>query len=246
MPSPILIRADRKNIAPRVIAAGDPERTEQLASLLKESRIVNTNRGYNTYSGRYNGKSITVATHGIGGPSAAIVFDELHMLGARSIVRLGTAGAMTSQLKRGDLIIPTGAAHPSGSMLSYVSDGVLPCVPDFDLLSRIVAESRIANARYLTGTVFSTDAFYAENPNFVKKWASRGIVGIDMECATLFLLGSLRRFASAAVLIVSDSLVAKDQKEMFGAKELETFVRKAGNIVLNGLTADQRQKLAAE
>ena len=66
----------------------------------------------------------------------SIVFEELVMLGARSMVRLGTAGAMIRGLNRGDFIIPTGAAHPGGSLRSYVPDGILPPVADIGLTSK--------------------------------------------------------------------------------------------------------------
>ncbi|MGA2875290.1 MAG: nucleoside phosphorylase, partial [Nitrososphaerales archaeon] len=74
MPKPILICAKPGDIAIRVITVGDPERATQLAKILTNTRVVNTNRGYITYTGRYNGKQVTIATHGIGGPSASIVF----------------------------------------------------------------------------------------------------------------------------------------------------------------------------
>lgn len=216
---------------------GDPERAKQLASLLKEAKIVSNTRGYLTYTGLYRGERITVATHGIGMPSAAIVFEELRMLGARSIVRLGTAGAMTKNLSRGDFLIPTGAAHSNGSLREYAQDGILPPVPDFRLTSRLMEGCKLSKSKSISGLVYSTDVFYSEDHNFVKNWTSRGIVGVDMECATLFTLGSIKGFKSAALLIISDNLVSRVEKEMFGHEQLRIAVGKAGKIVLDALSA---------
>lgn len=239
MPNPILITANRKDIAARVIVAGDPGRTEQIATLLSDARVVNTNRGYLTYSGHYKDTPITIATHGIGGPSSAIVFEELRILGARSLIRLGTTGAMTSDLKRGEFIVPTGAAHSGGSLTEYVSDGVLPPVPNFALSSKLIEACRHQHAKFMEGLVYSTDAFYGENPDFLKKWASRGVIGVDMECATLFTLGLIKKFNTAALLIVSDNLVVKGEGEMFGSRQLRASVEKAGKLVLKVLSSEE-------
>jgi len=238
MPKPILICAKPRDIAIRVITVGDPERATQLAKILTNTRVVNTNRGYITYTGRYNGKQVTIATHGIGGPSASIVFEELAMLGARSMVRLGTAGAMIRGLNRGDIIIPTGAAHPGGSLRSYVPDGVLPPVADIGLTSKLIAGCKSQHLKFKTGLIFSSEAYYNEDPSFLKKWVPMGVIGVDMECATLFTLGAIRRFMAASLLIVSDNLVVKKEKEMLGLQQLKNTVEKAGKLVLNALTVE--------
>jgi 5'-methylthioadenosine phosphorylase len=238
MPKPILICANRKDVAPRVITVGDPKRTEQLAALLSGAKVVSNSRGYLTCTGHYKDKLITIATHGIGGPSAAIVFEELRMLGAKSVVRLGTSGAMIRSLKRGDFIIPTGAAHAGGSLAEYVSDGVLPPVPNFGLTSRLIEGCVAGHLRFRAGLIFTTDAFYGENQNFLRNWAARGVIGVDMECATLFTLGSIRGFKTASLLIVSDNLAVKKEKEILGAKELKNSVEKAGKLVLAALVAE--------
>src|SRR5438132_12629480 len=104
MPQPVHLLMKQEDVSPAVITAGDPARVKQLANILKDARLVNENRGLLAYTGYYNGKKITVATQGIGGPASAIVFEELLMLGAKTIVRLGTCGAMVPGLNIGDFI----------------------------------------------------------------------------------------------------------------------------------------------
>jgi 5'-methylthioadenosine phosphorylase len=237
MSSPVLIRARRSDIARAVVAVGDPERAEQLSALLKEVRLVNSNRSFLTYTGYYDDKPVTVATHGIGGPSSAIIFEELRMLGARSIVRLGTTGAITRALGVGDFVVPTGAAHAGGSLKMYVPDGVLPAVPDLHLTSRIAEFCRAEGEECTEGLVFSSDAFYSENPRFLKEWVPMGVIAVEMECATLFTLGLIRKFKASSLLVVTDSLV-KRVKEMTTAREIKGRMDKAGRIVLRSLTAE--------
>jgi 5'-methylthioadenosine phosphorylase len=240
MPHPVHIRAKREDIAPLVVAAGDPARTEQLASMLKDARTVNTNRGFLTYTGYYNGRRVTASTHGIGGPSSAIVFEELHMLGAKSIVRLGTCGGLVKELSRGDFIVPTGAAHPGGFLRAYVPDGVLPPIPDTDLTAKLTEACRSEGVRFRSGVVFSSDAFHKEDPLHLETWMSRGAIGVEMECATLFTLAALRGFRAAALLVLSDSYMKKAQNEMLAAEDLRAQIQRGAKIVLDTLTQSSR------
>jgi len=226
------------DVADLVITSGDPARVEQVAGMLEDAKVVNRVRGFLTYTGEYKGRKITVSCHGVGGPSSAIVFEELAMVGARTIVRLGSCGAMVEELNIGDVVIPTAAAYHDGSLRMYVPDGVLPPVPDIDLTYKIIQKFRQANVKHLVGVVFSSDAFYAEDPSFVKKWTERGVVAVEMECATLFTLGLLRKWRTASVLVVSDSLVKEEQKEMLTAEQLREYVDKAAKTLLDALVSD--------
>ena len=142
---------------------------------------------------------------------------------------------MIKGLNRGDLIIATGAAHPGGSLRSYVSDGILPPVADIGLTSRLIENCRSQKLKFKTGLVFSSDAFYNEDSSFLKKWVSLGVIGVDMECATLFTLASIRKFRAASLLIVSDNLAVKEESEMLGSQQLKRRVEKAGALVLDTL-----------
>jgi 5'-methylthioadenosine phosphorylase len=232
---PAHIKARPGDVAESVIAVGDPARAEQVAGILQGARLVNSNRGLLTFTGRFGGREVTVATHGLGGPSSAIVFEELRILGARTIVRLGTVGAMVKDLKIGDFIIPTGAASSEGSLKMYVPDGHLPAVPDVRLTARLADVCGRRGLKHRLGLVFSSDAFYNEDKTFVRRWAARGVVGVEMECATLFTLGLLKGFRAASLLIVSDSLVKEGEKEVVPADGLRPYVMSGAKAVLGAL-----------
>jgi len=234
---PIHIQAKPEDVAERVVVAGDPARVKQLAEYLKDAKLVNENRGFLVYTGYYNGVKVSVAAHGVGGPSSAIVFEELKMLGAKVMIRLGTAGALISELDIGDFVIATGAAYPIGgcSIGMYVPDACMPASPSPDVTTLLIEEASKAGEKFIVGPVFSSDAFYAEDPEFARKWSSRGMVAVEMECATLFTLGWLRKFKTGALLIISDSLV-KGEEKYATAKELAPQVEKAQKIVFDAIT----------
>jgi len=234
---PFHIKSKPGEIAERVIIAGDPARVEQVSKMLENPRVVNTNRGFLTYTGKYRGVPITVATHGIGGPSAAIVFEELRMLGAKVVVRLGTCGGLIKELSKGDIVIATGAAYYTGgnAIGMYAHEACMPTAPHHEVTSALVSSAEEHGVKYFLGPVMSSDAFYAEDPDFAKKWSERGVIAVEMECAALFALGWMRNVKTGALLVVSDSLVKPEEASLADAKELKERVNTAAKIVLDAL-----------
>jgi 5'-methylthioadenosine phosphorylase len=236
MPEPQHIKAKKGEIAERVIISGDPARIIQLSKNLKEAKLVNENRGYLTYTGDYSGKRVSICCHGVGAPSVAIVIEELIMFGARAILRLGSCGGFLKPMKRGDLIIPTGAAYHGGTLQQYVSDPIGP-VPDFDLTQQLTDTAKSQGVKFYIGPVFSSDAFYAEDPHFVSRWSERGYIAVEMECATLFGLGMMRHVKTASALLVSDNLA--EMQPMVDAEVLGGYVEKVSKIVFDSISKAQ-------
>lgn len=232
---PIHIKAKKGDVAERVVVAGDPARVEQLSKMIENPRIVNTNRGFTIYTGSYRGVPVSIAVHGVGHPSSMLVVEELVMLGAKVIIRFGTCGAMVKGLRIGDIVIPTAAAYyPGGAFYQYLKESICTATaPHFDVLRVLVEEVQRAGVNYVIGPVVSSDAFYAEDPEFTKKWTSRGITAVEMECAGLFMLGAMRGIKTGALLMVSDSLV--EELGFASADELRGYVERAGRIVLDAI-----------
>ncbi len=224
----------REDIAERVIIAGDPARINLLKEFLEMPRLVSSVRNYYVYTGFFKGEPITLAVHGVGSGSAALVIEELIMLGARVLVRLGTCGAMINELDVGDVVIPSGASYYSGGIFyQYLGEPVSQAaVPDFQLFENIIKEIRSSGIKYLIAPIVSCDAFYTEE-GFISKWVKRGVVAVDMETAILYVLGLLRNVRTASVLIVSNSLIKPTR--FFLADELEKFVKQVASSVLEAL-----------
>jgi len=232
--NPVHILAKKGEVAERVLIAGDPGRVKLLSTLLEEPKLVNENRGFLVYTGKYKDVKVSIATHGIGGPSIAVVLEELSMLGGKVFIRYGTAGALVPELDKGDYVIVTGASYNRGGLFHqyFKEDACISSTPDFDVLLALYNSFKAKGLKFFTGNVFSSDAFYAEDEEFTKKWSERGNIAVEMECATLFALSKLRKLKSGAVVVISDSLV---KGGWISKEELEKKVMQGANAILDAL-----------
>jgi len=232
--NPVHILAKKGDVAEKVIIAGDPGRVKSLSKFLEEPVLVNENRGFLVYTGKYKGERISIATHGIGGPSIAIVLEELTMLGGRTYVRYGTSGALVPELSLGDYVIVSGASYnPSSIVYQYFKEQTcISATPDFELTLSLYNSFKNKGLTAHVGNVFSSDAFYAEDEDFAKKWSERGNVAVEMECASLFILSKLRKIRSGAVVIISDSLV---KGGWISKEDLEKRVNEGAIAILDAL-----------
>ena len=232
MGGPYHILARPEDIAEKVIVVGDPARVEQVSKLLENPKPVNLHRGFPVYTGTYGGVSVSVACHGIGGPSSAIVFEELRMLGAEIMVRLGTAGGLLPEMETGEIIIPDSAACSStyGVLATYAPGVHLPLAPNYEVIEALVQEARSRGLSFRVGAVISNDAFYAESREFAEEWRRRGVIAIEMECAALFGVARIRGFKAGAVLILSNNVVR--ETPIVTAEKLQENVEKAAKIIL--------------
>ncbi len=215
---PYHIKADKSEVADIVIGVGDPARAQLFAETIG-ARLVNANR-YPVYTGRYKDLAITIVAHGIGAPSIAIALEELKMLGMRKFVRIGTAGAL-AELKVGDVVVASAAiaARGGGIYASYLGEACPPLAPSPRLTTRLYERLRRLGA--VMGPVVSSDAFYAES-DAASLWRSWGALAVEMECAAAMMLGWMRGFETACVLVVSN-VVGKEGSTDLRGRFLEVF-----------------------
>jgi uridine phosphorylase len=159
--------------------------------------MFNHARGLWGYTGKAaDGELLTVQATGMGGPSAAIVSEELIALGATTLVRIGTCGALDADLPLGTLLAAETVLPADGTSAALGANGRLE--PDAELLARLVE----AGARPVT--VASSDLFYDPREEAAASWVERGAVAVEMEAATIFRVAARRGVAAACVLGVSD------------------------------------------
>ena len=191
-------------LAERVLLPGDPGRALAVAQALFEPapRMFNHARGLWGYTGiAADGEPLTVQATGMGGPSAAIVAEELIALGATRLVRIGTCGALDPSIQLGELLAAESVIPADGASAALGAGAALE--PDPELLERLVA----AGARPVT--VASSDLFYDPREGVAAGWAERGAVAVEMEAATILQVAARRGVAAACVLGVSDSVVGQ-------------------------------------
>jgi len=190
-------------LAPRALLPGDPGRALALAQLvLSEPRMFNHNRGLWGYTGTAaDGEPMTIQSTGMGGPSAAIVLEELCDLGLRFAIRVGTCGALDADLELGDVIVADAALVDDGTSRALgASERVLADAQ----LARALATAAGPDAR--RGTVVTTDLFYDHGASRARAWKSSGALAVEMEAAAILRIGELRGIPTACLLVVTDVL----------------------------------------
>jgi purine-nucleoside phosphorylase len=211
-------------VAERVLLPGDPGRALRLAQQLITGvpKMLNHNRGLWGYSGvAVDGHPLTVQATGMGGPSTAIVVEELIMLGARRLLRVGTCGAFAEDLVLGQLLCASAALPGDGTSRALGATG--PLAPDPALQERLQAPA---------GIIVSADLFYDPFPARADEWRAAGAVAVEMEAATLFAIAGRHGLAAACVCVVSDIVATH---ERIGDDALHTAEEDMGRVALAAL-----------
>lgn len=185
-------------LAERVLLPGDPHRALAVAeALLEGARMFNHHRGLWGYTGAApDGRPLTVQSTGMGGPSAAIVVEELVALGARTLVRVGTCGALDPGLGLGDLLAASEVIPHDGTSVALGARGPLRPAPGLG--------AALAEAAGAAGPVVSTDLFYDPRPGLASSWRAEGAVAVEMEAAAILRVAELHEAAAGCLLVVSD------------------------------------------
>lgn len=195
-------------LAPRVLLPGDPGRALALATeLLVEPRMFNHNRGLWGYTGAAaDGEPLTIQSTGMGGPSAAIVLEELIMLGVKRAIRVGTCGALNGDLALGGLVVVKEAIAADGTSRAL---GAGELVAADEVLTDAL---RACAPQAKCGTVVTSDLFYEVGESRFEHWRAQGALAVEMEAAALFAVGRLRGVAVACALAISDVLVGQRER----------------------------------
>ncbi len=197
------LHAEPGDVAPFVLLPGDPNRAKLIAETFLDAPQRYTDyRGLWGYTGVYQGLRVSVQTTGMGCPSLAIVAEELVRLGARTLLRVGTAGIVAGSVTPGDLVIAQAAVPQDGTTRMYLQgDPYAPCA-SFSVTRALADAAPEAHV----GLIQTEDAFYATGPENVQKLAERGVLAVEMESSALFLLGKLRGVETGCMLVASNRI----------------------------------------
>ena len=202
------IGAQYGEIAETVIMAGDPLRVKLMAEKYLENPVCfNQVRGMLGYTGTYQGKRVSVMGHGMGMPSIGIYTYELfNFYGVKTIIRVGSAGAIQTDLHVGDLVIAQGACTNSNYAAQYELPGTYAPIGDFQLLRKAAESCDRMGYTYQVGNVLSSDVFYSENPH-TDKWVKMGVLAVEMEIAALYMNAVRSGNRALAICTVSDHII---------------------------------------
>jgi purine-nucleoside phosphorylase len=219
-------------LAERVLLPGDPHRALAMAQALLESpRMFNGRRGLWGYTGlAADGVPLTIQSTGMGGPSAAIVVRELIDLGARTLIRTGTCGALIPDLALGDVLAASAALACDGASRGLGAADRVPADPD---LTAALVEAGAAR----DAPVASTDLFYdPDGEAAMERWRAAGAVAVEMEAAAVLQTASNEGARAGCVLLVTDVL-AGGSRERMPHEEIEERGNSLGEVALRALAS---------
>jgi AMP nucleosidase len=147
---------------------------------------------------------ITIINFGMGSANAATVMDLLSAIRPQAVLFLGKCGGIKHRAEVGDLILPIAAIRGEGASNDYFPPEV-PALPAFALQKAISTTVRDHGQDYWTGTVYTTNRRIWEHHEEFKKYLKRiRVIAIDMETATIFMVGFANSIPTGALLLVSD------------------------------------------
>jgi len=194
------IQLDEKVNAQYALLPGDPARLDRIAPFLSEVTELAYNREFRSLRGVYKGMPVLAVSTGIGGASAGIAVEELHNIGVKAMIRVGSCGALQPKVKLGDIIIVNGAVKDDGASKTY-SQAILPAVPNAELMIACIEAAKALGCPYHVGIARSHDSFYTDQEVEIDAyWSRQGVLGADMETAALFTIAHLRGVKAASIL----------------------------------------------
>jgi uridine phosphorylase len=185
-----------------VLIPGDPQRATRIAERLERPEKLAENREFRSYRGMYRDVPVAVISTGVGGPSAAICVEEAIRSGARTFLRVGTAGSISDRVHAGDLVVVHSAVRGDGTSRLLVPIEV-PAVADPDVVAALWTSAGALGGPTHCGMGVAVDAFYrgALDLHF-DEYAAAGALCVEMECATVYVVSALRRARAGAIVAI--------------------------------------------
>ncbi len=174
--------------------------------------------------------NISIINFGMGSPTAATVMDLLTAINPKAVLFLGKCGGLKKRNKLGDLILPIAAIRGEGTSNDYFPPEV-PALPAFALQKAVSTTIRDYGVDYWTGTVYTTNRRVWEHDEPFKEYLQKvRAYAIDMETATIFIVGFYNKIPTGALLLVSDQPMIPE-----GVKTEESDKKVTGSFVENHL-----------
>jgi AMP nucleosidase len=179
---------------------------------------------------------ITIVNFGMGSAMAATVMDLLSAVGPKAVLFLGKCGGL-KKTKVGDFILPIAAIRGEGTSNDYMPPEI-PALPSFRLQKAVSAMIVQHGYDYWTGTVYTTNRRVWEHDETFRDYLKRiRASAIDMETATIFIVGFVNHIPKGALLLVSDSPMTPDGVKTSRSDRTvtETYVRPHLEIGIDAL-----------
>ncbi|WDR01680.1 purine-nucleoside phosphorylase [Devosia algicola] len=224
--------------AETVLLPGDPLRAKWIAETFFEvPKLVNSVRNCLGYTGTWKGKPVSVQASGMGQPSLAIYVHELiNNYGVKSLIRVGTCGGLNSNVKVRDIILAQGASTDSSIVKGRFGAFNFAPIADFGLLRIAAEKADAAGLRFHAGNILSSDIFYhADGLAGYDKLPDHGVIGVEMEAATLYTLAARFNVKALTICTMTDCLITHEEID---AEQRQTSLSDMVTLALDVAIAD--------
>ncbi len=231
----IILRGKEGKISEKVIIVGNLERMKIVTSQLKDSELINEFAGYYAYTGKYNDEKFTVLFHGIGNASLSLIVQDLVSLGAKTVVRFGSATGISDRADAGTVVVPTGYSYNVGGFaLQELGELVnFTAVGDLGLISTLVSNlNKANNIKCISGPMYTSDSIHTHDERLIQKWRSLNHLAIDLEGASLYFEGTRLGIRTGAVhLIYRNAVTGRSMKQ----EEITATEKELSRVILDSI-----------
>lgn len=199
------INAVEGAFAETMLFPGDPLRAKYIAeTFLENVEQVTDVRNMLGFTGTYRGKRISVMGSGMGIPSCSIYATELiRDYGVKNLIRVGTCGAISTDVKVRDVIIGMGACTDSAVNRLRFKGQDFAAIANYELMNAVIESAKARGTKVRVGNIFSADLFYTPDPQMFDVMEKMGVLGVEMEAAGLY--GVAHEFGARALCVVTVS-----------------------------------------
>ena len=205
LPTPHIAATEKEAFAGTVLMPGDPLRAKYIAdNFLENAVLVNNTRGVQGYTGFYKGKKVSVMASGMGMPSIGIYSYELYnFYDVETIIRVGSAGAVSPELHLRDVVFGMGACTNSSYAEQFNLPGDFAPIADYGTLRKAVEIAENLGVTPHVGNLLSSDTFYDDSSS-LSDWQKMGVLAVEMESAALYMNAARAGKKALAICTISD------------------------------------------
>lgn len=177
---------------PEVVIGAFKEETFQLLEEVVHADqicVLRAGRAIPVYRVHWQGRTIGLFHSLLGGAGTVCLMEQILARGAKRILLYGNCGVLNKEITAGHLILPTAAYRDEGTSYHYLPVSDYVEIPTHKYVAEIMDKLHLP---YVTGRVWTTDAFYRETRNNMEKRKADGCIAVDMECASAMAVGQFR------------------------------------------------------
>ena len=234
---PIHIKCNKDDIAKYVLMPGDPLRAKYIAeNFLEDAKLVTSVRNMFGYTGTYKGVKVTVMGSGMGMPSMSIyAFELFYYFNVERIIRIGTCGVVTPDIKVPELILAENVYTLSNFAYNYDSYDKNMEYPSKTLNDKIIEAAKETNKKLHIGTMLTCDAFgpYINMDNVLNRIPNDvHPIAEEMEAFALVHVANSFKRDAAAIATAVDS---KFSDEVLSIEDRQTSLNDMITLALDAI-----------